>query len=292
MRVLTYSQGLRIDDPTLVATLAIFCEKTWLPYERVGDTMQKVLEETGALTDTVAALKKDPARHDVREWDAALDDLFKEQIFERLPGPSATNHAAHRHEFDDKSVSEIVGAPKSIYERLALRFHFTRGDLPGIEMFDSGTARSEINLAQSAIFLNLPKLRPIEPKRILDLRADAQAHGLKEFWEMIEHEYRLAQAQGQPNAARAEKIRADFERWNRERFELRGLTAGLGLATTLAAYLWGPTGIGGAAEAILLGAAASTVPPWFGALNVWWVGHNKGRSEAFKCISRVDRRIG
>ena len=136
MRVVTYSQGLRIDEPTLVATLAIFCEKTWLPYERVGDTMQKVLEEAEALPDAVAALREDTVRQDVRQWDAALDDLFKEQIFERLPGPSATNHAAHRHEFDGQSIREIVGAPKSIYERLALRFHFTRGDLPGIEMFE------------------------------------------------------------------------------------------------------------------------------------------------------------
>ena len=291
MRVVTYSQGLRIDEPTLVATLAIFCEKTWLPYERVGDTMQKVLEEAEALPDAVAALREDTVRQDVRQWDAALDDLFKEQIFERLPGPSATNHAAHRHEFDGQSIREIVGAPKSIYERLALRFHFTRGDLPGIEMFDSRTASGEIDLAQSVIFLNLPKLPPIEPKRILDLRADAQAHGLKEFWEMIEHEYRLAQAQGQPNAARAEKIRADFETWSRERFRLRGLTAGLGLVTTLAAYAWDPAGIAGAAEAILLGAAASTVPAWFGELNAWWVGYKKTQTQAFGCLSRIDRRI-
>ncbi len=292
MRVLTYSQGLRIEDPALLATLAIFCEKTWLPYQRVGDTMQKVLEEEDALPDAVIALQNDPVRGAVQAWDAAYGELFSEQIFERLPGPSAVDHSAHRDEFSDKPIAEIVGAPKSIYERLALRFHFGRGDLPGLEMFDSGAAQSEINLAQSVIFLNLPKLSPIEPKRILDLRFDAQAHGLKEFWEMIEHEYRLSQAQGQHNVARAEKIRADFEKWAGERRALTGVSVGFGLVTTLAAYIWGPTGVAAAGEAILLGAAASTVPPWFGQLNAWRAGFNKDRNKSFKCISRIDRRIG
>ncbi|HEY3909837.1 MAG TPA: hypothetical protein VGM07_08100 [Stellaceae bacterium] len=292
MRVLTYSQGLRIDDPALLATLAIFCEKTWLPYQRVGDTMQKVLEEEGALPNALAALQKDPARDAIRAWDASYDDLFSEQIFERLPGPSAVDHSAHRDDFSDKSVAEIVGEPKSIYERLALRFHFGRGDLPGTEVFDSGVAHSEINLAQSVIFLNIPKLSPIAPKKMLDLRADVQAHGLKEFWEIIEHEYRLAQAQGQHNVARAEKIRADFDKWTAERTSLAGVTVGLGLVTTLAAYIWGATGVAAAGEGILLGAAASTVPSWFGPLNAWRVGFNKSRNKAFKCVSRIDRRIG
>lgn len=292
MRVLTYSQGLRIEDPALLATLAIFCEKTWLPYQSVGDTMQRVLEEEGALPAALAALQEDPVRDAIYAWDADYDDLFTEQIFERLPGPSAVDHAAHRDEFSDKSVAEIVGGPRSIYERLALRFHFTRGDLPGIEMFDSGIAQSEIDLARSVIFLNLPRLSPIEPEQVLDLRADVQAHGLKEFWEMIEHEYGLAQAQGQHNVARAEKIRADFDKWTSDRHALRGVTVGLGVVTTLAAYFFGPTGLAAPGEGILLGAAASTVPSWFGQLNAWRAGSKKTQNKAFKCISRIDRRIG
>ncbi len=291
MRVLTYSQGLRIEDPALLATLAIFCDKTWLPYQSVGDTMQKVLEEEGALPAALAALQEDPVRDAIYAWDADYDDLFTEQIFERLPGPSAVDHAAHRDEFSDKSVAEIVGGPRSIYERLALRFHFTRVDLPGTEMFDLGIAQSDVNLAQSVIFLNVPKLSQIEPKKILDLRADVQAHGLREFWEMIEHEYRLAQAQGQHDAARAEKIRADFDKWTSERRALMGVTVGLGVVTTLAAYFFGPTGVAAPGEGILLGAAASTVPSWFGQLNAWRVGFNKDRNTAFKCMSRIDRKF-
>ena len=185
-----------------------------------------------------------------------------------------------------------MGTDKSIYERLALRFHFTRGDLPGLELFDSGTAKSDVDLVRSVFFLNLPKVAA-EPKALLDLRAEAQAHGLPEFWEMIEDEYQYAQAQGQPNMARAEKIRTDFDKWNRDRFTIRGYSIGLGLVTTLAAYSWVPsTGIAGAAEAILLGAAASSLPAWFGDLNARWAGYNKAKNKAFKCMSRIDRKIG
>jgi hypothetical protein len=295
MRVLTYSQGLRIEDPGLVATLAIFCDKTWLPYERAGDAVQQVLAETGALTGALTALQNDPVRDAVRQWDETHDALFKEQVFERLPGPTAVDHSAHRHDFDGKSIAEIVGAQRSIYERLALRFHFTRGDLPGTEFFDSGTAVGDVDLARSVFFLDMPKLS-VEPERILDLRADAQAHGLKEFWERIETEHRHAQTQGQPNSARAEKIRADFDKWNHERFNMRGYTAALGLVTTLAVYFWVPAAItGGTAEAVLLGAAAgaaaSSVPAWFGEMNARWATYNKSRNKAFNCISRIDRRL-
>ena len=141
------------------------------------------------------------------------------------------------------------------------------------------------------LFLDLPKLTVIKPKRMLDLRADAQAHGVDQFWEMIEHEYQLAQAQGQPNVARAEKIRADFEKWLHGRYWMRGYSLSLGLITTLAVYAWGPQGLGAAAEGILLGAAASSIPAWFGELNAGWVGLQRKDRKAFRCMSRIDRKL-
>ena|SRR5271155_3613995 len=79
---------------------------------------------------------------------------------------------------------------------------------PGIEIFDSGSARGEVDLVRSVFFLNLPKLA-VQRGGILDLRADAQAHGLAEFWQLIESEYQYAQVHGQSNQATGQKIRAD-----------------------------------------------------------------------------------
>lgn len=291
MRTITYSQGVCIDDPGLVATLAIFCGKTWLPYDRVGDTMQKVLEESGALPEAAVSLRNDPARNAIHNWDESYDVLYEEQVFERLPGPSAVDHSTHRDAFDRKTIDEIAGAQKGIYERLALRFHYMRGDLPGIEMLDAGDAHGEVDLARSVIFLDLPKLKRVEPTRLLDLRADAKAHGLDQFWDMIENEYRKARAQGQPNFARAEEIRREFVEWNRGLSGIRGLIAGTAFVTTLAVYCWGPTGMASPAEGILLGAAASTIPAWFSELNKRLVTYRRQDRQAFTCLSRIDRKL-
>ncbi len=43
IREITYSQGLVVEDPVLLATLCIFCGTVWLPYDRVGDAIQDVL---------------------------------------------------------------------------------------------------------------------------------------------------------------------------------------------------------------------------------------------------------
>ena len=110
MREITYSQGVQIQDPSLAATLAIFCGRTWLPYERTGDAMRDALKASGALPEAVAVLENDPARDAIRAWDDKYDQLYREQVFERLPGPTATDHSKHRHDFDEQSIAEITGA--------------------------------------------------------------------------------------------------------------------------------------------------------------------------------------
>src|SRR6266851_1704296 len=157
MREITYSQGLIIQDPILVATLSVFCAKVWLPYSEVGDAVQEALISEGALPQAIEALRTDPTRQKVAAWEADYAPLFECGALARLSGPRHGPHE-HRHEFDDRSVAEIVGEERPIYERLGLRYHFTRADLPGVEFFDAGHPRNQVDLAAALFHLELPKI--------------------------------------------------------------------------------------------------------------------------------------
>src|SRR5271170_2167053 len=106
MRELTYSQGVVVDDPVLLATLCVFCDKIWLPYDRVGDAVQDVL--TDARPEVAEALRRDPTRNRIAGWEAQYADLFKDRALQRLPGPSQDTHQ-HRNDFTDRSVEDVVG---------------------------------------------------------------------------------------------------------------------------------------------------------------------------------------
>jgi hypothetical protein len=97
MRELTYSQGVVVDDPVLLATLCVFCDKIWLPYDRVGDAVQDVLTE--ARPEVAEALRRDPTRNRIAGWEAQYADLFKDRALQRLPGKprfSSTSQRLHR----------------------------------------------------------------------------------------------------------------------------------------------------------------------------------------------------
>jgi hypothetical protein len=288
MREITYSQGLTIEDPALVTTMAVFCGKVWLPYDRVGDALQDALAD--ARPQASRALQTDPARDRVQGWDAQYRDLFQAGVIERLPGPRHDSHQ-HRHDFEGHSIEEIIGERKSLYERAALRFHFTRANLPGVELFNTGVPKSEVDLASSLFFLDLPKIAT-NVDHILELRAEAQNGDVVQFWQMIEEQARYAAAQNEHEVARAEKIRAEFAKWNEDRFKFRGTTLGLTLLATLAWYWWTPElGWVAAATGLSVGAAMSVVPQWLGDVNARWATRNMQARRAFKCISCVDRKI-
>jgi hypothetical protein len=288
VREITYSQGLTIEDPGLLATLSVFCGKVWLPYDRVGDALQDVLWE--ARPEVSRALERDPARHRVQEWDTQYKDLFRAGAIERLPGPRHDSHK-HRRDFEDHTIEDIIGERRTLYERVALRFHFTRANLPGVELFNTGTPKQEVDLASSLFYLDLPKLST-NVENMLELREEAHKKDIGQFWQMIEEQANYAAAQNQPQLARAEKIRSDFATWNEDRFKLRGTTLGLSLLATLAWYWWTPElGWVAAATGLAVGAGMSVVPQWLGDINAKWATRNMKAREAFKCISCVDRKI-
>ena len=202
----------------------------------------------------------------------------------RLPGNSPLDHVQHRE--SDKPLEGPV------YDRVILKFHLIRGTItPGIEFFDDGEAKARVDLAKSIFYIDLPKLTVASPQQILSFRHEAHRAGIADFWREIEEQSKWATGAGQSPVARGEKIRQDWEKWNRDRAWSRGAGVAAGALTTFVVWAWGPHGLESAAEALAAGAALGFIPPWFTEWHARWIEYNSHRREAFKCISRVDKAI-
>lgn len=282
VREITYSEGVVIDDPALMATLTIFCEKIWLPDTTVADHVQAALRD--ANDPAGDPVKWDERRATVQEWEHVRRDLFSEGVVRRLPPNSPEDHTEHR-----PSQKTLEGP---LYDRVCMRFHLIRGMVPpGTEFFDDGGAKAQADLAKSLFYLELPRIVAANPDQILSLRYEAQEAGLESFWGEIEEQTRLALGQEQNLVARAEKIRDDFAKWNRDRVWVRTGAITAGAMTTVALWAWGPDGLAAPMEALVSGALLGFVPPWVTEWHAQWIDYNKHRRKAFKCISRIDRKM-
>ena len=284
MREITYSQGLIIEDPSLLSTLSVFCKKVWLPEtktaEAVADSFAAEIDASGPWERgeaVVKAIRSDNTPVKVQTWELQHKLLFEEGVLNRLPRSFVPpGQQSHREDFSDKSIEEIFGANKPIYERLALRYHLTRADLPGLELFDCGEAKQRVDLAAAVFHLSLPQLNA-EAEKIMELRHSAQHADIGQFWDMIEEQAAYGKADGKPALARAEKIRSDFKKWKDDFFKFRGALLGTGLLTTLCWYssAWAPL-------------ATFAAMAWLGEVNRWWVARKEQEHVAFKFINRID----
>jgi hypothetical protein len=288
MKVLTYSQGLLIDDPFLLSTLSVFCERVWLPETRtaeaVADSVEKEIAQSGPweLGEAISrGIRSDNTPEKIEQWEQQYRQLFENGALKRLPRSSATlgQQHAHRHDFDDESIEEVLGTEKPIYERLALRYHLMRADLPGIELFDSSEAKERAELARAVFYLDLPKLNA-DPDRIWELREAAQRADIAQFWDMIEEQSAYGQSEGKPALVRAEKIRTEFKKWKDDFSKFRGALAGTGLLITLCWF-----------SSVFAPLATFSAAMWLGDVNRWWVARQEREHRAFKFIARIDRKL-
>jgi len=288
MREVTYNQGLLIEDPSLVVTLAVFCKKIWLPEantaEAVADSFAAEIAASGPWPRgeaIVKAIRSDDTPARIQRWEEQHKHLFQGDVIKRLPRSFApAEEHAHREDFSEKSIEEVFGAEKPLYERLALRYHLMRADLPGIELFESGAGKQRVDLAAAVFHLSLPKLNT-DAQQVMELREAAQRADIGQFWDMIDEQAAYGEADGKPVLARAEKIRTEFKKWKDDYFKFRGVMLGTGLLTTLCWYssAWAPLATFAAMASL-------------GEVNRWWVARKeKEQHRAFKFISRIDSKL-
>ena len=284
MREITYSQGVTISDSATLSTLAVFCDRVWLPSiqpaEAVAEAFEAEVHSTGAWPKGEAIVKAIRSDESVSKWEEQYRPLFEANVLRRLPQtPGSPNEHNHRGEFDGKSIDEVFGAGKSVYERIALRYHLLRTDLPGAEFFESGADAKSVDLAKAVFHIQLPKISA-DPDRILEVREAAQKSNIGQFWEMIDEQAMYAEAEGKSAINRAEKIRAEFKKWKDDFFKFRGVLAGAALLTTLCWYssTWTP---------LLAFAAMSSL----GDVNRWWLTTREKEHKAFRFISKLDEKL-
>ena len=287
MREVTYSQGLLIEDPSLVATLAVFCKKIWLPEANTAEAIASSFAAEIAASGPwprgeaiVKAIRSDDTPTRIERWEWQHKHFFQADVINRLPRSFArAGKNTHREDFSEKSIEEVFGAKKPIYERLALRYHLTRADLPGTELFESGLTKRRVGLAAAVFYLQLPKING-DPERILEVREAAQKGDIGQFWQMIEEQAAYAEADGKPALARAEKIRSDFKKWKDDFFKSRGALLGSGLLATLCWYSsqWAPLATFAAMASL-------------GDINKWWVARQEKEHKAFKFINKIDSKL-
>ena len=91
MREITYSQGLIIDDPSLLTTLAVFCKQVWLPNtqpaEDVAAAFAATIAELGPeprIEAIVKAIRSDDTPARIQSWEQQHKLLFQENVIKRL----------------------------------------------------------------------------------------------------------------------------------------------------------------------------------------------------------------
>lgn len=292
MQELTYSQGLIIEDPTLLATLSIFCAKVWLPYAHYAHDLAHqsnlILERVPwedwppRAQELIEAVRSDPWVDKIINWDEQYSPFFKEGVLQRLTRRPHEHHEPTRFVGHLSEVfGKMYGGPETlgVYAGLGLHYHLARTDNPGIELFDAGSRKKSVDLVGSLFYLQLPKISA-DPEKVLDLRSVARKSGVAEFWEMIDEHVHYAETRAELNPARAEKIRKEFKKWTKDRWKFRGKSLYVGLLTTLAWF-----------DSKFAPFASFAAADWIGEVNQWWAGRKQNEGKAFKFISRIDGRL-
>jgi len=277
----TYSQDLIIRDQALLATLSIFCNKTYLPYQGVANDL---CIAAAGIDDSIiekvnASLAVDSEVAEVKAWMQEHDALFREGALEMLPVHRFREHRHRNLDNTNEKLDEMYPnlRRRGLFAGLALNLHCIRDDLPGIELFESGHSGADIRLARSVFFVEVPKISAKDDE-LCDIRKAAQVSGLKDFWRMIEQQ--IGYASDESSVTRAEKIRKDFTEWQRDHWVFRGESiAVMGLVTLCFLHI-------GFAPLASLAAAK-----WIGEANRRWAERKSITHNAFKFISTIDGKI-
>jgi hypothetical protein len=279
MREISYSQDLVINDPKLLATLCVFCEKVYLPYPGVARDIHTAatMSNTDELVQSIERQwENDPEKNLSYDWRDQHQLLFTNGIIEFLP---VHRHVEHRHRhLDDteEARTQLYGdtRKRGITSNLALNHHTIRDDLPGIDFFDGSLNAGAIELPKEFFSLGLPTLSGND-EQICELRDVAQQKGIKEFWEMVDEQVRLADAKKESYITRAETIRKDFDKWAADFWKFRG--AGLGvLALTALCFV----------NSTVTPFATIAACSWLGEVNQRWAQRKTLTHQAFKFINR------
>ena len=277
----TYSQDLIIRDPALLATLGVFCKRTYLPYHGVAEDVRLAASEadyTAMVENIDRELANDPEVEELERWKDQHALLLNEKILEFLPRQSShqpSDHPADRNPGDIYPDFDQRGA----FAKSALGLHAIRADLPGTALFECDRSSGDVELAKEVMFIEAPKIQAND-EEICQLRETAQRRGIEEFWQFIEQQATYANGVDESYIARAEKIRNDYSAWWNDNWLFRGKALGvLGLVTLcFASSAFAPF-------ATFAGAS------WIGEVNHKWAQRKMLKNQAFKFISKVDGMI-
>ena len=290
MREITYSQDLVIDDPNLLATLCVFCEKVWLPADLIKTrnlifALKRTLQNNQKLAPFAAQISDAMSRryHEdiLSTWEDKYTILFREGILERLHIDAFDREKVKDVQVFERTFKQLYGDMTTPRFAASLGYHLVRVHVPGLQLFDAGHPKKVVDVAGSVFHLQLPKITA-SPESILELRHRAHTSNIAQFWEMIEEHARYAEAQGEASLVRAEKIRNDFKQWNKDRWKFRGKSLYVGLLTTLAWYTWSASGAG---------LATLAAADWIGEVNQRWAQRKEKEGRSFKFITRVDAKL-
>lgn len=278
MKEITYSEDVIIRDPNLLATLAIFCGKIYLPYPNTAHDLHSVLADADipAFEGFVKSFVDDPEKDLTAQWKEKHALLFQEGILEFLPIHSDPRY--HREHDAQVHLSRKGDTRKrSIVTHFILFHHLMRNDLPGLEFFEGGTGTETgaIELSQEIFAIELPSVSANDAD-ICELRLMAQNEDVRQFWEMIEEQVKRSDGTREDYIARAEKICDEATRWRNDnwKFRMGGLVfTGLISLCFLNSVFLAPTGI--------------IAYNWLSEANRRWAERKERENSAFRFVSRV-----